>query len=96
MSERDANGRKIYEGDLLRSPHFRGRRGKMFYLYHVVVVRDGRLWMVPTSHLAGEAYIKGGGDCLLKFRSPNTEIIDGETNTWWHDRKRVIDEGGGE
>lgn len=90
MSERDANGREIHEGDLLRSRHFRGPRNRMFYLYHVVVRRGDHLWMVPTSHLAGEQYVKGGGECLLKSRHrPTAEIIDGYTNGWWYDRPRL-------
>lgn len=82
----DMHGRKIEEGDLLRSPHFRGPRRKMFYLYHVAVVRDGRMWMVPTSHLAGESFKKGGGACPLSCLDGAVEIIDGHRNGWWYER----------
>lgn len=75
----DKNDRPIYPGDLLRSFHFRGVRRKVYWLYHVVVLREGHLEMVPTSHLEPtEAARKGGGRCWL---SPDlaaaAEIIDG-------------------
>ncbi len=87
---RDKHGREYHEGDLVRTPHFRGPRGKLFYLYHVVTIDgDGHVWLTPTSHLAGDSYVRGGGKCLLKYASPGAEIIDGHTNGWWYDRPRI-------
>lgn len=60
----DQRGFPIYPGDLLRSPHFKDRRGRNHYLYHVAVCEDGAMWMVPTSHLEKTA-VAGGGRCLL-------------------------------
>ena len=85
----DVNGREIREGDLLRTPHFRGARRQMFYLYHVAVLRDDRMFAVPAAHLAGASFVRGGGDCLVECLGDQTEIIDGYTNQWWHERPRV-------
>lgn len=60
----DKRGIPIRKGDLVRSPHFVGRRNKMHYLYHVIVEEDGVLFMVPTSHL--EPTMRNwGGKCPL-------------------------------
>lgn len=60
----DKNGRPIYPGDLLRSPHFIGARRKQFYLYHTAVFQRGYMEMVPTCHLQPERF-KNGGRCLM-------------------------------
>jgi hypothetical protein len=76
----DRKGVPIHPGDLLRSDHFRDRRNRMHYLYHVVVEQaDGHLEMVPTSHLAGEEWIRGGGRCWLNATGVATqsEVICG-------------------
>jgi len=48
---RDCKGREIKPGDLLRSPHFRDRRRRLHYLYHVVVQCDGVLEAVPYAEV---------------------------------------------
>lgn len=60
----DKRGVPVYPGDLIRSYHFRDRRGRTYYLYHVAVFKDGAMWLVPTSHLE-PTKSKGGGSCLL-------------------------------
>jgi hypothetical protein len=75
----DSKGCPIYPGDLIRSFHFTGRRGKKYFLYHVVVSKEGRLWLIPTSHLE-PTKIPGGGDCLLSqefLSATQAEIISG-------------------
>ena len=60
----DKNGVPIHPGDLLKTYHFRDYLGRDRYLYHVAVIRDGELWMVPVSHMHPPK-IKGGGDCMI-------------------------------
>ena len=74
----DSRGFPIYPGDLLRSFHFMGSRyGRYYYLYHVAVLRDGELDMVPTAYLE-KSLIAGGGRCHLTERlAAETEIING-------------------
>lgn len=76
----DKNGRPIYQGDLLRTFHFRGKRRKAYWLYHVVVISGDHLDMVPTCHLepTEKARRNGGGRCRLEpERAAEAEIIDG-------------------
>lgn len=47
----DCKGYPIYPGDLLRRPHFRGRRRKQYYLYHVAVLDGEHMVMRPTCYL---------------------------------------------
>lgn len=64
----DRRGVPIYPGDLLKTDHFVDRRGKRYYLYHVVVERKdegGCLEMVPASHLEPR-FRNQGGRCWLK------------------------------
>lgn len=60
----DSQGVPIYPGDLIRTPNFVNGRGVRYYLYHTVVSLNGRLWMIPTSHLE-PSKVKGGGDCQV-------------------------------
>ncbi len=60
----DRKGVPIYPGDLLRSDHFRDRRGKRYYLYHVAVYKDSALYMTPVAFLEPTKRT-GGGECLL-------------------------------
>ena len=60
----DIKGVPLYPGDLIKTPHFIGARRKQYYLYHVVVVRDGLLWVVPTSQLEPTLKDRGGEVCL--------------------------------
>lgn len=73
----DSKDIPIHPGDLLRSPHFIGRRGKKHYLYHTVVNVGYRFDMVPTSHL--ELTLEGrGGRCPLNHaRASVSTIIHG-------------------
>lgn len=73
---RDIRGREIMPGDLLRSPHFRGPRRQMFYLYHTAVMRDGKLWGIPTAALE-PTKAKGGGEFRLGCFPAQYEIIAG-------------------
>lgn len=73
----DSKGVPIYPGDLLRTPHFRDRRGRLHYLYHTVVETDDRLEMVPTSHLEPSKR-DGGGRCWLSREMAGaTRVISG-------------------
>lgn len=80
----------IYPGDLVRSDHFRERlrsgRFRQHYLYHVIIVNQGDLEMVPASAL----HKASGGRCWLKTVDPSTlTIISGYGPENWmshHDR----------
>ena len=73
----DKRGVPVYPGDLIRSPHFKDRRGRQYWLYHVAVYRDGALFLVPTSHLE-PTQVKGGGSCLLsQDLLRDARVIDG-------------------
>jgi hypothetical protein len=77
----DCNGVPIYPGDLLRTPHFRDRRRRLHYLYHVAVQetvgKHVALRMVPTQHLE-PTLVSGGGACLLSPEmAAAAEVIDG-------------------
>jgi hypothetical protein len=73
----DKKGVPIYPGDLIRSFHFRGARRKIYYLYHVAVLKNGRMWMVPTCYL--DPTIKDtGGRCYLEQNNLlQAEVISG-------------------
>jgi hypothetical protein len=79
----DRRGVPIYPGDLLRSFHFRGKRRKMYYLYHVAIldVAAGGMRMIPASHLEPtnrDAHDSRGGDPLLSDSlTAIAEVIDG-------------------
>lgn len=77
---RDKNGRLIYEGDLLRTFHFKpaNRRLPYQYLYHLVVqnpLRGGDfLEAVPVQQYA----LGGDGGCFwIRKDEKEAEIIDG-------------------
>jgi hypothetical protein len=75
----DRRGIPIYPGDLIRSPHFKDRRGKQWWLYHVAVwnAAKGAMEMVPASHLE-PTKVDGGGRCWLnQCHAIAVEIIDG-------------------
>ena len=73
----DKRGIPIYPGDLLKSPHFIGARGKRHWLYHVAVMRDGAMFLVPPRHLITEE-IKQGGSCMAsQALVSESEIISG-------------------
>ncbi len=71
----DRRGVPIYPGDLLRTDHFVEPNGKKHYLYHVAVENDGHLEMVPTSHLAGPKWVRGGGRCWLSAVSTERMVV---------------------
>ena len=95
MSIFDVNGVPICEGDLLRTPHYRHRRGKrLMFLYHVVQLRCSELCAVPiTEALGGKP---DGGVFALRHQSHiESEIIDGPSHRdenghlrTWNERKR--------
>lgn len=90
----DVNRRPIRQGDLLRTPHFRDRRRRQFYLYHVVTLIDGRLWMIPASELDERSRIRGKGTGRTPLNDAQVsvaEIIDGYGEAgcdFWADRPR--------
>jgi len=72
----DCKGVPIVEGDLIRTPHFRDRRNRRYWLYHVVTMRSGVLEMVPTHQAAtGKAQ---GGACWLFAMAGDDGVIEGE------------------
>jgi hypothetical protein len=73
----DKHGIPIYPGDLLRTFHFRGKRRKIYYLYHVAVwdAKYECMSMVPVSYLE-PTRANRGGQCWLS-QGIETEIIDG-------------------
>ena len=75
---RDKKGVPLCKGDLIRSPHYIGRRRKQHYLYHVVVEESGVLFLVPTAHLE-PTMRSGGGKCPLTIYSDTwaCEVISG-------------------
>jgi hypothetical protein len=74
----DQKGVPIYPGDLLKSFHFRDRRRRRYYLYHVAVLRDGYLMAVPVSELE-PTKANRGGTCHVKYiaRHEQVEVIYG-------------------
>ena len=58
----DSKGIPIYPGDLLKSLHFTGARRKRYWLYHLVVYREGALRMAHPHTLASD---KPDYGCLL-------------------------------
>jgi hypothetical protein len=85
----DIKGRPICVGDLLKTFHFRGARKKKYWLYHAVVLCEGRLKMVPVFTLATKP-TDNGGSCWLDSVAINgvvqSEIID-SYNPLYEDRK---------
>jgi hypothetical protein len=73
----DKKGYPIYPGDLLRSPHYRGARRKMHYLYHVAVMDGERLTMVPAQYLEPTIKRTGGVCDLGQHLADHIEIISG-------------------
>lgn len=73
----DRRGVPIYPGDLLKSFHFTGPRRKKYWLYHVAVLRDGYLEMVPTSELEPTLRNRGGCCWLLPEMAEEIEVIAG-------------------
>jgi hypothetical protein len=73
----DKRGVPVHPGDLIRSYHFRDRRGKYYYLYHTAVFKDGAMYMVPTEHLE-PTKVSGGGSCMLSQElMENATVISG-------------------
>lgn len=77
----DSRGVPIYPGDLLRTPHFRGPRRKMYYLYHVATydTTAGGMRMLPVQWLE-PSYKRDGGNPLLSDKlASNATVLDGLT-----------------
>lgn len=87
---KDKFGREIMQGDLVRSFHFRGRRHRIHYLYHVAMIRKSDLYLVPVSEAAGLK--PDGGVILARYaESSGCEIIHGngpDGNQWWYERPK--------
>lgn len=60
----DIKGYPIQAGDLIRTYHFTGRRGKIHYLYHVVSQQEHGLKMLPAMW-ADPNYVHDGGACYF-------------------------------
>lgn len=79
----DSRGIPIYPGDLLRTPHFRGRRRKQYYLYHVATFDQdaGAMRMVPTCHLdpalRDSPDHRGGNPLLCDDLAAEATVIEG-------------------
>lgn len=82
----DKNGRPIYEGDLLKTFHFRcaNRRLPHQYLYHLVVSDQGRFRVVPVRSFSLGS---DGGSFWITKDLDDSEIIDGPS---LFDEKRNI------
>ena len=69
----DRHGIPVREADVIRTFHFTGPRRRKYYLYHVAVLRNGRLYGVPAHELAVKP---DGGTFLLSTDSlVNSEIV---------------------
>lgn len=89
----DRKGVPIHVGDLLKSYHFRARRyRRTFYIYHIVMLRDGAMKMVPVPNAAG--LVDDGGTCWLHTVAntdgvvASAEVIDSIGEQHFTDRKR--------
>jgi len=79
----DERGVPIHVGDLMQSDHFRGARGKRYYLYHVITVRTDKdgdvLEMTPTGWLALTKRQRelSGGRCYLFTQADAAGVVRG-------------------
>lgn len=75
----DLNRRPIYPGDVIRSFHFRGARGKRYWLYHVAVwnADEKTMELVPASELEPQRRGRGGRVWLTPEHGAEVEIISG-------------------
>jgi len=75
----DKHGIPIYPGDLLKTFHYRGRRRKRNYLYHVAVMdtEAGGMRMIPTKWLEPSKPHDGGSPLLSDDLAGDAEIIAG-------------------
>ena len=63
----DRKGVPIYPGDLLKSFHFTGGRGKKHWHYHIAVMCDGAMRMVNTETFGKNVMVDGMVDCGNKL-----------------------------
>lgn len=94
---RDEKGREIMPGDLVRAFHYRAaQRRRKQYLYHVAVVREGFMLMIPASQLEpSKAAIGGGSYMLTADMAARCEIISGLNKVGddliqYHERPRLV------
>jgi hypothetical protein len=75
----DKNGFPIWQGDLVRTKHFidYGRGCRQNYLYHVAVVKDGKLWLISHCYLDPAIPYTGGNFPLAFGNSAHREVISG-------------------
>jgi hypothetical protein len=75
----DRNGVPIYPGDLIRSDHFRDRRRRMHYLYHVACWNEQHetIEMVPTCYLNPTTKPTGGRCWISEGLMRIAEVIHG-------------------
>lgn len=77
----DVKGVPVYPGDLIRTYHFRGCRGRHHYLYHVVTQdADGVLHLTPASWLAmteRQQRLEGGRCYLAAVTDASGVMKDG-------------------
>ncbi len=88
----DSTGIPIEKGDLLRTPHFRGARRKQHYLYHVAVMVDGVLMMVPTDFLEPTSPKEYGSCEINEDHAKNCTVIDGGSGSvpYYSRKKRDV------
>lgn len=69
----DSCGVPIYPGDLIRLFHFRDRRRRKYYLYHVAVHNKEHdvMELIPACHLE-PSKAKSGGRCWM-----SQDLLDG-------------------
>lgn len=88
----DKKGVPVCAGDLLKTYHFTGARGKRYYLYHVAVHEDGHWMMVPVQWL-DPSYERNGGKCrIYQEYLDDGEVIGGHGPDYilsYEDRPRV-------
>jgi hypothetical protein len=49
----DRRGYPIYPGDIVKTYHFTGARGKKYYLYHMVAETKGQMWLMGMEYQDG-------------------------------------------
>jgi hypothetical protein len=92
----DKHGIPIHIGDLLRTPHFRGPRRKLYYLYHVAVFDQAccAMRMISVRHLDEGLRThpdhRGGCPLLDDRLASEAEVIDGcmIDGKLWNERPR--------
>lgn len=72
----DIKGLPIQAGDLVRTYHYTGRKGKIYYLYHVISLQEHGLKMLPAEW-ADPNQNHNGGACYFdqQILNANSALI---------------------